>query len=223
VILIIMYILYLTFEFVTHKTLFQEESQKVAMKPRKDRLPEGAVLKGLAAAGGVVAAQGRSSHIAYETNANDDIMRRDAWDQYAAQLREEQEEPQMYFWVCIATLVIGTTILAFNTQFMTDSIDSLTTTAGVPRDFIGIILLPILSNDLAAIQMAIRDKMDVALQAALGKSLQTTLLVTPFLVLLAWIMGNEDMNLLFDGFQVVALFASVLLIQNGILHGKSNW
>jgi Ca2+/H+ antiporter len=57
--------------------------------------------------------------------------------------------------------------------------------------------------------MAIRDEMDLALYAALGKSLQTTL--------------HEDMNLLFDGFQVVALFASVLLVQNDILHRKSNW
>lgn len=31
------------------------------------------------------------------------------------------------------------------------------------------------------------------------------------------------MNLLFDGFQVVALFASVLLVQIGIEAGKSNW
>jgi Ca2+:H+ antiporter len=77
VILIIVYILYLTFEFVTHKTLFQIESEKVAVRPRKHRLPDGAVLKGLAAAGGVVAAQGRSSHIWYDNYPNDDIMQRD--------------------------------------------------------------------------------------------------------------------------------------------------
>jgi len=31
------------------------------------------------------------------------------------------------------------------------------------------------------------------------------------------------MNLLFDGFQTVALFTSILLAQNCILDGKSNW
>lgn len=31
------------------------------------------------------------------------------------------------------------------------------------------------------------------------------------------------MNIAFDGFQITALFASVLLVQNGIGAGKSNW
>src|SRR5450432_2949714 len=113
--------------------------------------------------------------------------------------------------------------MAFNTQFMTNSIEGLTRDDGVPRDFIGLILLPILSNDITAIQFGIRDDMDFAIQAALGKSLQVTLVVTPVLVLLGWAMQIDDMNLYFDGFQVVAVFVSVSLVHIGIEAGKSNW
>jgi Ca2+:H+ antiporter len=106
---------------------------------------------------------------------------------------------------------------------MTDSIQGLTEKAGVPRDFIGMVLLPILSNDAVAVQCASKDQMDLAIHSSLGKSIQTALVVAPVLVLVGWMIGIDDMNLLFDGFQVSALFLSVLLAQHCILDGKSNW
>ena len=85
------------------------------------------------------------------------------------------------------------------------------------------ILMPILSNHTMVVQVASKDQMDLAIQSALGKSLQTTLLVKPLLVLLGWTMSIGDMDLLFDVFQVSALFVSVLLAQQCILDGKPNW
>lgn len=55
--------------------------------------------------------------------------------------------------------------------------------------------------------------MDLAIQSALGKSIQTVLVVTPILVVVGWGMGVDNMNFLFDGFQVSALFVSILLTQ----------
>lgn len=141
----------------------------------------------------------------------------------AADKEGEEVEARLHLGVCFAVLIIGSAMMAFNSQFMTESIKGLTIDAGVPRDFIGLVLLPILSNDLAAIQLAVHDEMDLAIHAALGKSLQVTLVVTPILVIVGWGTGIGEMNLLFDGFQVVALFVSVLLVQIGIEAGKSNW
>jgi len=42
-------------------------------------------------------------------------------------------------------------------------------------------------------------------------------------VILGWILGNDDMNLSFDGFQVAVLFVSVLLVNYLINDGKSHW
>lgn len=223
VILIIVYFLYLGFEFKTHRKLFEEESKKVIMRPRKHEIPRGEVNKGLAIAGAIAASQGRPNGTRPDRPSHDLIMDRKVYEAALTEGKKKTEEPELHLFVSIITLIVGTVILAFNTKFMTDSIDGLVTNAGVSRDFIGIVLLPILSNDLAAIQLAIQDEMNVALHAALGKSLQATLLVMPVLVLVGWGMDIQDMNLLFDGFQVVALFISVLNIQNGISSGTSTW
>jgi Ca2+:H+ antiporter len=217
VVLILAYVLYLFFELGTHKSVFEEESPKVARRMRRHELPEGAIRKGLAKAGGIGAGIGRPQ---LEEHLPDDELLREhlRLDDY-----EDECEPQLHIATVFAVLVLGTTILAFNTQFMIDSIQGLTERANVPRDFIGMVLLPILSNDAMAIQCAGKDQMDLVIQSALGKSIQTALVVAPILVLIGWFIGIDDMNLLFDGFQVVALFVSVLLAQHCILDGKSNW
>jgi Ca2+/H+ antiporter len=42
--------------------------------------------------------------------------------------------------------------------------------------------------------------MDLAIQFSLGKSILTAPVVAPVLVIVGWMMGIKDMNLLFDGF-----------------------
>jgi Ca2+/H+ antiporter len=68
---------------------------------------------------------------------------------------------------------------------------------------IGIISLPILANDAMAMQCAAKDQIDLAIQSALGKSIWTAHIVLPILVV-GWGMRVEDMNFLFDDFQVSA-------------------
>lgn len=65
--------------------------------------------------------------------------------------------------------------------------------------------------------------MDLAIGVAVGSSMQVALLVIPFAVILGWILGLNDMNLSFDGFQVAVLFVSVLLVNYLIGDGKSHW
>ena len=49
------------------------------------------------------------------------------------------------------------------------------------------------------------------------------LLVIPFIVVLGCILGNDNMNLDFDGFQIAVLFVAVLLVNYLIADGKSHW
>lgn len=216
IILIFIYALYLFFEMRTHAIAFMKESQKVPKVPKKHGLPKGAVPRGIAKAGAVGAGLVRANIT--ERSPNDEFI-----DLNAFETVKEDTWLVLQLYVCLAILTFGTAILAVNTQFMTDSIQGLTEKANVPRDFIGMILLPILGNDAMAIQCASKDQMDMAIQSALGKSIQTALVVAPTLVLVGWIMGLDDMNLLFDGFQVSALFVSILLAQQIIADGKSHW
>ncbi|RAL66789.1 hypothetical protein DID88_007572 [Monilinia fructigena] len=134
----------------------------------------------------------------------------------------EKEEPQLSMKIGVVTLIIGTVILAFNTTFAVGSIDGLTAHHASPS-FVGLILLPFLNNDLMPITCARMDKLDLSIMASAGKSLQTSLLIMPLIVIIAWVWGIDDMSLLFDGFQVVSLFMAVLLFNFLIAGGKSNY
>lgn len=116
---------------------------------------------------------------------------------------------------------MGTTLLAFNTSFAVDSVDGLTQNH-VSQSFVGLILLPFLNNDLMPLKCALMEKLDLSIMASAGKSLQTCLLITPLIVIIAWILEIDEMGLLFDGFQVASLFVAVLLFRFQIADGKSN-
>jgi len=80
--------------------------------------------------------------------------------------------------------------------------------------------------------------MDLAIGVAVGSSMQIALFVTPFLVILGWII-HQPMNLSinipllsisrvlmcldFEIFQVAVIFVSVVMANYLIMDGKSNW
>ena len=139
---------------------------------------------------------------------------------------EETEEPKLSKWVALFTLAASTALVAICAEFMVDSINAITATGSVSRTFVGLILLPIVGNaaeHATAVTVACKDKMDLAIGVAVGSSMQIALLVIPFTVVLGWILGKDDMNLAFDGFQVAVLFVAVLLVNYLIQDGKSHW
>jgi len=128
-------------------------------------------------------------------------------------------------WAAAGVLVVVTVLVAICAEYLVDSIDSLVETAHISKTFVGLILLPIVGNaaeHVTAVVVAVKDKMDHAMGVALGSSLQIALLVTPFLVILGWIIG-EDMTLHFETFETVVFFLSVLVVTYVIQDGKSNY
>ena len=64
--------------------------------------------------------------------------------------------------------------------------------------------------------------MDLAIGVAIGSSMQIALLVTPFLVILGWII-DEKMSLYFQTFETVVFFVSTYLVYYVVQDGKSNY
>jgi Ca2+:H+ antiporter len=236
VILLVVYGAYLYFQLKTHNAMFQAESQKVPMRPRKKHLKPGNIQRGLAGAGGMIAAgihrpespqasdgeeraDGTGSPPSDEDR--DHIMNRNAYEDNPEP--EDEEEPQLHIFVALALLLVSTVIVAVCAEFMVGSISAITgqnedgtsSSGGISAEFVGLILLPIVGNaaeHATAVTVAIKDKMDLAIGVAVGSSMQVSLLVIPFTVILGWCMGKDEMNLSFDGFQVAVLFVSVLLV-----------
>ena len=110
-------------------------------------------------------------------------------------------------------LVLITVLVAVCAEYLVDSIDNIVQTAHISKTFIGLILLPIVGNaaeHVTAVVVALKDKMDLAIGVAIGSSMQIALLVTPFLVILGWIM-DKPMTLHFETFETVVFFLSVLI------------
>ena len=140
-------------------------------------------------------------------------------------MEEDEDEPTMGPWPAAGVLIVVTIAVAVCAEYLVDSIDSLVATAHISKTFVGLILLPIVGNaaeHVTAVVVAVKDKMDLAIGVALGSSLQIALLVTPFLVILGWIM-HEDMTLHFETFETVVFFLSVLVVTYVLQDGKSNY
>jgi len=138
---------------------------------------------------------------------------------------EDTDEPQMGPWAAGFVLVVVTIAVAICAEYLVDSIDSLVESAHISKTFIGLILLPIVGNaaeHVTAVVVALKDKMDLAMGVAIGSSMQIALLVTPFLVILGWII-DKPMTLHFETFETVVFFLSVLVVTYVIQDGKSNY
>lgn len=122
---------------------------------------------------------------------------------YEAATDEEEEEALIGPWVAAITLVVITFAIAICSEYLVDSIDAVVQSSGISKTFIGLILLPIVGNagislgspliiaeHVTAVVVAYKNKMDLAIGVAIGSSMQIALFVTPFLVILGWIIGQ---------------------------------
>ena len=75
---------------------------------------------------------------------------------------------------------------------------------------------------VTVIQLSLKDKMDLVVATATGDSLLISLLVAPMLVFAGLIM-NQNMDLNFNPFEVVALAVSVTVTNLISFSGRSNW
>lgn len=127
---------------------------------------------------------------------------------------QKQQEPEILSPTAAGIALVAVTIcVAVCAEYLVDSIDSIVATAHISRTFVGLILLPIVGNaaeHVTAVVVALKNKMDLAIGVAIGSSMQIALLVTPFLVLLGWIIG-QPMTLRFETFETVVFFLSVLI------------
>jgi Ca2+:H+ antiporter len=215
VILLIVYGAYLFFQLKTHSSVFSERSQKVPAKPWSSGSSNPNIKQGLVVpatlVGGIVDKDNLTNLMAN------------------SQLEEEEEEeddPQLHFYVAIGTLAGSTAIIALCAEFMVGSIDAITQNGALSEEFVGLILLPIVGNaaeHATAVTVAVKDKMDLAIGVAVGSSMQVALFLIPLLVVIGWGMGNDEMNLSFDTFQVAVMFVAVLLVNYLIGDGKSHW
>lgn len=219
VVLILVYFLYLYCTLKTHYTYFSEESEKVPEKTSKHSLGSGAIKKGMVNPAGLISLPGKTE----EGPSNTEKLRKMLNEDPETETMEKEEEPLLAFPVAIVVFLACAVPIYFCTDNIASSIAALTEPSRLSPTFVGLILLPIPNCDIAPITLARKDLMDSAMAGTVVKSIQTALLVFPIIVLLSWWTRFEDVTLALDGFEVVSLFATILLLNFIMGKGKSIW
>jgi Ca2+:H+ antiporter len=126
-----------------------------------------------------------------------------------------------------AVLVLGlaTVGVAVESEILVHATEAVTESLGLSQMFLGLIIIPLIGNaaeHAAAIMVARKGQMDLALQIALGSSTQIALLVGPLLVFAGILLGQE-MNLVFRPFEVLAIGLATGVAAILTLDGESHW
>lgn len=135
----------------------------------------------------------------------------------------ETDKPDLKLW--IGVLLASTVALALESELFVGTIDSGTKGLGLTPLFIGVIILPLVSDVagvVISVRLAIKNNMDLAVATATGNSLLVSLFMAPILVLVGQFIG-QSMDLNFNLFEVVALAIAVTVTNLISFNGRSHW
>ena len=125
----------------------------------------------------------------------------------------------------VAVLLVATAFVALEAEFLVASLEPALEDLGLSELFVGLIVIPIIGNAAehsSAIMFALRDKVDVTLEIAIGSSTQIALFVAPALVFISLFVGHP-MDFVFSTFEVAAVALSTVLVFMISSDGRSNW
>ena len=125
----------------------------------------------------------------------------------------------------VLVLLVATVFVALMSEFLVGAVEHTAHTFGMTDVFVGVIVVAIVGNAAehsTAVLMAMKNQMDLAINIAVGSSIQVALFVAPVLVFAGYLVG-QPMNLLFTTFEVVSVAISVGVVSLISMDGESNW
>ena len=138
---------------------------------------------------------------------------------------ESIEEPSWSRRRAMTVLVVAAVLIGFESEFLVSSLEPALQALHLPAFFVGLILIPIVGNAAehsSAILFAIRDKVDVTLEIAIGSSTQVALFVAPVLIFISLFLGHP-MDFVFTGFEIATAGFATLIVAVISLDGRTNW
>jgi Ca2+:H+ antiporter len=138
---------------------------------------------------------------------------------------QEDETPAWSRRKAAVVLLVTTAFVALMSEFLVSSLEPALESLGLSELFVGLILIPVIGNAAehsSAVMFALRNKVDVTLEIAIGSSTQIALFVAPVLVFISLAVGHP-MDFVFSTFEVAAVGLSALLMTLISLDGESNW
>lgn len=122
-------------------------------------------------------------------------------------------------------LTVATAGIAWISEALVESVEGAGHALGFSEIFVGVIVVAVVGNAAehsTAILLALKNRMDGALQIAIGSSIQVALFVAPMLVFISYLFGTP-LDLLFTPFEVVSVAVSAIVVALVAMDGESNW
>jgi Ca2+:H+ antiporter len=142
---------------------------------------------------------------------------------------DETSEESAFGWTMrrsVLMLAAAGVAVGVMSEVLVGSIAEASESVGLSEFFIGVIVVAIVGNAAehwVAILVAYKNKMNLAVNIAIGSSAQVALFVAPVLVFASFVLGPQPMALVFNGFEMGAMLLAVL-IANYVTHeGESTW
>ncbi len=125
-----------------------------------------------------------------------------------------------------ALMLVGATIaIVVMSETLVGTVEPVVKQLGLSEFFVGIIIIPIIGNvaeHVVAVQVALKNRMDLSLGISLGSSLQIALFVTPVLVFIS-LLFPKPLLLVFNRYELIALATASVVAMLVSQDGESNW
>ncbi|MBK5229975.1 MAG: cation transporter, partial [Thermoleophilia bacterium] len=126
----------------------------------------------------------------------------------------------------VGVLAAAAAVVGVMSEILVGSIEEASSAIGLTQFFVGVIVIAIVGNAAehwVAVLVAVKNKMDLAVNIAIGSSAQIAFTVVPTLVLLSFFIGPHPMPLVFNGFELAAMIIAVLAANQVTDSGESTW
>jgi Ca2+:H+ antiporter len=141
----------------------------------------------------------------------------------------QEEHEEAHHWpVKRAAIYLALSAVAVGvmSEILVGSISEASEDIGLSEFFVGVFVVAIVGNAAehwVAVLVAAKNKMDLAVNIAIGSSAQIALFVAPVLVLASFVVGPNPMALVFNGYELAGLVFAVLIANLVTQEGESNW
>jgi Ca2+:H+ antiporter len=126
----------------------------------------------------------------------------------------------------VTMLAIAGFAVGLMSEILVGSITEASESVGLSEFFIGVIVVAIVGNAAehwVAVLVAWKDKMDLAVNIAIGSAAQIALFVAPVLVLCSLVIGPHPMALVFNGFELAGVLMAIWIATHVTNEGETTW
>ena len=205
--------------------IFELVEGKGLPSPGAERVNYDATVEQLSFAVAIILILSYAAGLVFSLKTHRSLFNPHVSDEEQAAAEEEHGVPWTIRRSIIALAVAGVAVGVMS-EILVGSISEAAETIGLSEFFVGVIVVAIVGNAAehwVAVLVAMKDKMDLAVNIAIGSSAQIALFVGPILVLASFVLGPHPMALVFNGFELGAIFIAVIIANHVTSEGESTW